>query len=136
MQASLAQENFSQKFFEQVPEAVSETFTPEQLAALQDVFAEKWARHPVDIRHSFGFWRWRYYFVIIGGHERRDLTRRQEHIFRLTELYLLAAYLGSSIILGLIAIYLTKSALGIDLFPNFHLGIWTWVENNILNQAN
>lgn len=135
MQASLTQDDFSRKFFERVPEELSETFTQEQLSVLQDIFAEKWARHPLDIRRSFGFWRWRYYYVIIGGHERRDLTRRQEKVFRLTELYLLAAYLGSSILLGLIAIYLTKSALGIDLFPNFHLGIWTWVETHVLNNA-
>ncbi len=135
MQAVLTQDEFSKKFFERIPQQLSETFTEEQLSALQDVFAEKWVSHPVDIRHSFGFWRWRYYFVVIGGHERRDLTRRQEHIFHLTELYLLAAYLGSSILLGLVAIYLTKSALGIDLFPNFHLGIWTWVEHHILNRT-
>ena len=134
MPASLTQDNFSQEFFEHIPEELSETFTPEQLLTLQDVFAKKWARHPIDVRHSFGFWRWRYYFVIIGGHERRDLTRRQEHIFRLTELCLLAAYLGFSVLLGLLAIYLTKSALGIDLFPNFHLGIWTWVETNVLSR--
>ena len=135
MQALLTPEEFSEKFFERIPTALSETFTDEQLAALQNAFAEKWASHPVDIRHSFGFWRWRYYFVVIGGHERRDLTRRQEQLFHLTEMYLLAVYLGSSILLGLIAIYLTKSALGIDLFPNFHLGIWTWVEQSVLNRT-
>jgi hypothetical protein len=135
MQASLTQDNFSKKFFERIPEELGETFTQEQLSALEDIFAEKWANHPVDIRHSFGLWRWRYYFVIIGGHERRNLTRRQEYLFRLTELYLLAAYLGSSILLGLIALYLTKSAMGIDLFPNFHLGIWTWIEQKVLNRA-
>ena len=29
----------------------------------------------------------------------------------------------------LLALYMLKSALGIDVFKNFHVGIWTWFVN-------
>lgn len=34
-----------------------------------------------------------------------------------------------AILAVLLALYMLKSALGIDVFKNFHVGIWTWFVN-------
>jgi len=41
--------------------------------------------------------------------------------------------LAFSVLLGLAVIYLIKSALGIDLVPGYHLGLWHWFQDNVLN---
>jgi hypothetical protein len=127
MSTSLTSEAFSQKFFEKIPHSIRNSLTPEQYQAIEQAYSEQWKRHPIDIRYSFGFWRWRYYIVLIGGRDRRRLTRKQQRFFTLAEFWFLMAYAASSALFGLLILYLIKSALGIDLFPNFHVGIWTWL---------
>ena len=78
------------------------------------------------------FWRFRYYFVFLAGRDRRALSRQQERFFRGTELTFLFGFLGFSALLGLLILYLLKSAAGIDLFPNHSLGIWDWFQNKYL----
>ncbi len=135
MQATLTREIFEKKFFSHIPSDIRQSFSPEQIQALEDAFGEQWARHPLDIRRSFGFWRFRYYFVIIGGRERRDLTRRQERFFSLSELAFYIGFLAFSTSLGILALYLVKSALGIDIFPHFSFGIWDWWRATIMKQG-
>ena len=38
-----------------------------------------------------------------------------------------------STLLGLLILYLVKSALGIDLVPGFSLGTWGWFKGEFLN---
>ncbi len=131
MHAELTHAAFAEKFFRKIPYDIRKTLTPEQYQAIEKAFASQWKRHPLDIRHSFGFWRWRYYFVLIGGRDRRILSRKQQRLFSLAEFYFLMAYATTSALFGLLILYLVKSALGIDVFPNFHVGIWTWLQANI-----
>ena len=44
-----------------------------------------------------------------------------------------ALFITFSVLSGLLILYLIKSALGINLFENFSLGIWSWFKANILN---
>ena len=37
-------------------------------------------------------------------------------------------FLALCTLLGLLALYIAKSAAGIDLFPGFSLGIWGWIN--------
>lgn len=127
MSTTLTSAEFSKKFFEKIPHSIRESLTPEQYQAIEQAYSAQWKRHPLDIRYSFGFWRWRYYVVLIGGRDRRRLTRKQQRFFTLAEFWFLMAYATSSALFGLLILYLIKSALGIDLFPNFHVGIWTWL---------
>ncbi len=120
---------------DRLPGELLDSLTPDQRRALEQALRRPWRRHAVDIRHSFGFWRWRWYFVIIAGRDRRQLTRRQERFFSAAEFGFWLGYLGFSLLLGLLALYMIKSALGIDLFPDHHLGVWTWVERHILDRA-
>jgi len=135
MSTVLTSDEFSKKFFEKIPHSIRESLTAEQYQAIEKAYSEQWKRHPLDFRFSFGFWRWRYYVVLIGGRDRRRLTRKQQRFFSLAEFYFLMAYAASSALFGLLILYLIKSALGIDIFPNFHVGIWGWLQTSVFNQG-
>ncbi|HBS27041.1 MAG TPA: 3-phosphoshikimate 1-carboxyvinyltransferase [Gammaproteobacteria bacterium] len=135
MDTTLAQSIFAQKFFSHIPHEVRATFNTDQVKALENAFGEQWSKHPLDIRRSFGFWRFKYYFVLIGGREKRDLSRRQERFFRLSELYFYLGFLAFSVLVGLGALYILKSALGIDVFPHYSFGVWDWWQQNVLHRV-
>lgn len=112
-----------------MPGTVRESFTDEQLLALKVALgARQWRRHSIDARGTLGFWRWRYYYVVVAGRERRHLTRREEQLARAGKFALLAGFLVCSVLCGLLVLYLVKSALGIDLFPHYSLGLWGWFK--------
>nr|WP_232349049.1 3-phosphoshikimate 1-carboxyvinyltransferase [Neptunomonas qingdaonensis] len=112
---------------------MKESFTQEQLAALKIAFgARKWGQHPVDLRGTLKFWRWRYYFVFLAGRNKRDLSRREQDLSRIATAFAVASFLLFATIVGLIVLYLIKSALGIDIFPNYSLGLWGWFKTQFL----
>ena len=112
-----------------MPQDIADTFTEAQLASLRLALgARSWGRHAVDVRGTVVFWRWRYYYVFLLGRNRRELTRREKQLSLLLQAVFLSALLLLSTLLGLLVLYLVKSALGIDLFPGFSLGIWSWFK--------
>lgn len=118
---------------DRLPADLRETFSAEQLAALKVAFgARQWGRHPVDVRGTLKLWRWRYYFVVLAGRNRRELSRLEEDLSRLMKATLILGFLTFSTLIGLLVLYLAKSALGIDLFPDFSLGIWGWFKGEFL----
>lgn len=118
---------------DRLPADLRETFSAEQLAALKVAFgARQWGRHPVDVRGTLKLWRWRYYFVVLAGRNRRELSRLEEDLSRLMKATLILGFLTFSTLIGLLVLYLAKSALGIDLFPGFSLGIWGWFKGEFL----
>ncbi|SFG64152.1 3-phosphoshikimate 1-carboxyvinyltransferase [Neptunomonas qingdaonensis] len=118
---------------DRLPEDLKESFTQEQLAALKIAFgARKWGQHPVDLRGTLKFWRWRYYFVFLAGRNKRDLSRREQDLSRIATAFAVASFLLFATIVGLIVLYLIKSALGIDIFPNYSLGLWGWFKTQFL----
>jgi hypothetical protein len=62
------------------------------------------------------------------GRNHRNLTRKEQVISALTVAGFITLFVIFSILFGLLALYLLKSALGINLFENFSLGIWTWFK--------
>ena len=69
-------ERFERMFLSRVSARVAGTFSDEQLMAIKTVFgAEHWDGHTVDLRFTIllPFRRW--YFVILGGPERRIQIR-------------------------------------------------------------
>ncbi|WP_372739061.1 3-phosphoshikimate 1-carboxyvinyltransferase [Neptunomonas sp.] len=118
---------------DRLPDDLKESFTQEQLAALKIAFgARKWGQHSIDLRGTLKFWRWRYYFVFLAGRNKRDLSRREQDLSRIATAFAVASFLLFATILGLIVLYLIKSALGIDIFPNYSLGLWGWFKSQFL----
>lgn len=117
---------------DRMPPEVAESFTEEQLAHLHSALgARSWKKHSVDIRSTLPipFIRRRIYFVLLMGRNRRDLTRREKQLSAITFALFIAAFIGASTLFGILVLYLIKSALGIDLFKGFSLGIWDWFKD-------
>ena len=124
---------FEEGLLKRVPEDIKDSFSQAQIDALKVAFgARKWGKHPVDIRGTLKLWTWRYYFVILMGRNRRELSRAEQKTAALVQAFFLILFLSFSTLLGLLVLYLIKSAAGIDLFPGYSLGIWGWFKTNIL----
>lgn len=83
----------------------------------------------VDIRKSISVFNKRYFFVLLLGRDYRQQLRK-ESPFALFMLTLLVA-MGILGVLGLaiFALYLIKSAMGIDIFHHFSFGVWDWFKS-------
>ena len=122
---------FITKLLEKIPSSHRDSFSSDQLLALKAALgARSWGKHKVDLRGTLRFWRWQYYFVFLFGLNSRDLTRREQDLTLMAKAIGISLFILFSVITGLLFIYLIKSAMGIDLFPNFHLGVWDWFIAN------
>lgn len=123
---------YTATLLQSLPPEVARTFTSEQIAALRQVLLQRNGRtgHLIDIRGILPLFFTQYYFVFLFGKDRRQETqevlmeRRQavrEGTSRLFLTTLLSLFLF--VFLGFLfaMLYGIKSALGINLFPNFHL---------------
>ncbi len=120
-----------ESLLDRMPPEVASSFTEEQLAHLHSALgARSWKKHSVDIRSTFPvpFIKRRIYFVLLMGRNRRELTRREKQLSAITFALFIAAFIGASTLFGLLVLYLIKSALGINIFENFSLGIWDWFK--------
>ena len=125
--------DFTEGLLLRLPAHVRESFTDDQLAALKVAFgAREWGHHPVDLRGTIGVWHWRYYFVVLGGRHRRRLSRLEHEISRTAWALAVGVFLVASMLTGLLALYLVKSALGIDIIPGHSTGIWGWFKTHVL----
>lgn len=114
---------------QRLPENTRESFTDEQLEGLRTAFATRsWGRHQIDWRGTFSIWSNQYYFVLVGGRNKRNLSRAQRNLSLAAKAGMITLFLFFSMLVGLVALYLVKSALGINLFPNFSLGLWDWFK--------
>ena len=115
-----------------LPPDISESFSNEQLQALNLALNTPKRHHAINLRLQLGFWHWKYYCNFIFGRDHRELTRREE----LTKGWVLAIVFWILIFIStlfyLVVLYLIKSALGIDIFPHFSLGIWGWFKSTYL----
>ncbi|MCQ4297358.1 3-phosphoshikimate 1-carboxyvinyltransferase [Pseudomonas stutzeri] len=117
---------------QRLPEHLRESFSAEQLDALRGVFgARSWVKHRVDLRGTVRVWRDRYYFAIVAGRNKRNLTRPQQNLSLIAKAALATFFLLFSGLVGLVILYLLKSALGINLFPDFSLGLWDWFKESL-----
>jgi hypothetical protein len=107
--------------------SVAETFTYKQRKALQkSISTQDWRQHNVDFRPTLAlpFLPWSFYIVFLVGINRRGLLPAERFI-AFSMLLLIIFMVGLTVIgCAFVLIYLLKSWLGIDLFPNESLGIW------------
>jgi hypothetical protein len=66
--------------------------------------------------------------VLLLGKNHRGLSRKEKQLSLLTSTLVLSVFLVLCALGGLLLLYLIKSAMGIDLFSGFSLGIWTWFK--------
>ncbi|HDY7967005.1 TPA: hypothetical protein RQK66_001570 [Vibrio vulnificus] len=90
------------------------------------------ARHSIDVRKSLPWVGKRYYLVLLCGRDRRGQVRAEEsklaNFFTVTFVVIALLTLFG---LSALALYLLKSALGIDIFKDYSLGIWDWFKGLI-----
>ena len=117
-----------QKLLDRMPSEVQQSFTEAQLSYLRVALgARQWGKHKLDVRGTLGLGSWRYYYVLVAGRNKRS-EHRSHKAGLLVKAVLVSVLLIISIVLGLLLLYLLKSALGIDLFADFSLGIWGWFK--------
>lgn len=71
-----------------------------------------WARHPLDWRWTLSLWRWRVFLVVLGGHERRELSPREQDVARWSVWFLIFVFAVVATAVGAVAVLLVKTALG------------------------
>lgn len=121
------------KLLERMPKRIQDSFTEEQLANIKiAIGARTWGNHTIDVRSTMKFFRYRYYYVLVAGRNRRELSARERRIGLLMQASILAMFLTFSAILGVLVLYLVKSAAGIDIFPHFSFGVWGWFKASFL----
>lgn len=110
-----------------MPPDVADSFTEEQLDSInRSLTSAHWQQrsHSLDLRFTFRLWRYRYYLVLLGGRNRRALSRLQYQLGRLWLALAVMVFMMLCMLLGLTGLYVVKSALGVDLFSAFSLGLW------------
>jgi hypothetical protein len=115
------------QFLSGMEKSVADSFTAEQRKALQkSITNQDWHQHNVDFRPTLAlpFLPWSFYLVFLVGINRRGLLPAERFI-AFTMLLFIIFIIGLLIIgCAFVLIYLLKSWLGIDLFPNESLGVW------------
>ncbi len=110
-----------------IPERFRDSFTDDQLVGLKVALGErKWKKHPVDLRTNIQIWRWRFYVVFVMGRDRRRPTRAQRKMAQLVDVIFLTLLIVIAMAVGLVAMYLLKSAVGIDVFEGMSSGVFDW----------
>lgn len=133
IRAELRNDPTLKSLLERMPDEVKESFTEVQLSNLKIALAARsWGKHAIDFRSTVSFFSHRYYYVFLAGRNRRELTRSEKRMGMIIQSVLLTIFVSFCTLLGLLVLYLAKSALGIDMFPDFSLGIWSWFKENIL----
>lgn len=130
---SIKQDPFIKGLLARIPKESRNSFTDQQLLGLKVALSgRKWGRHAIDARGTLGLWRWKYYYVFVCGREQRILTRREEDIARMANALAMMTFITFSTLMGILVLYLLKSALGIDLIPGYSFGIWDWFKQTVL----
>lgn len=131
--SSLRDEPFVRNLLAKLPVQARDSFSDDQLLALKVALGGRsWGVHALDLRWTLKVWRWHYYFVVLSGRNRRELTRSEREAARIALAVMASIFLVLFTLIGLLVLYLLKSALGIDLIPGFSLGIWGWFQEAFL----
>jgi hypothetical protein len=112
-----------------IPSEVQASFTEEQLDNISSSLRQQNQKnHWLDVRPTvrIPFMPWSFYIVVLAGRNHRFMSKREQ---RMAAQILILSIVSGIIILsvsGLLVLYLLKSAMGINLFSDFSLGLWDW----------
>jgi hypothetical protein len=123
-------ERVVERFYASLDTEVEASLTLEQKRGIEQalVRATLSSRHSIDFRRSFPFLHRRYFVVFLFGRDLRKISR-DSTLGRIFSTLAISIALLIGILSVLLMLYMFKSALGIDVFKNFHIGIWTWFVN-------
>ncbi|GAA61193.1 hypothetical protein P20652_3070 [Pseudoalteromonas sp. BSi20652] len=112
-----------------MPLDIQTSFSDEQLTHLKiAIGARQWGNHAVDYRGVLGFFKYRYYFVLLAGRNKRNLSPGEQRMALCLQAIVLTIISLGVLAFTLLVLYLIKSALGINLIEGFSLGIWDWFK--------
>jgi len=117
---------------DRIPEKVRSSFSDEQLNCLKIAMgAQRGGRHPVDIRGRMNFKLWRYYYVLLLGHDRREQLRNEKHMSKGAKFLFWCTFLLFSTALGWLILcfirFLVHAGFGTDFIADASL-----IINNLL----
>ena len=123
-----------ERFYRSLNAETEASLTAEQKNGIEQALAASTlaTRHPVDFRRSFPFLHRRYFVVFLLGRDLRKSTREGGAFGRVISTLMIIVGVLFCLLSVLLMLYMLKSALGIDVFEHFHVGIWGWFIN--LNQ--
>ena len=122
-----------QNLLERMPKDIQDSFSEAQLSHLRVALgARSWGNHKVDIRSTFKLFKYRYYYVLVAGRNRRELSRQEKQFALMVQALFVSGFIIFSALFGIFVLYIIKSALGIDIFPNFSFGVWSWFKETFL----
>ena len=114
-----------------LPDETALSLTDKQLRHIKVAVGNGgYRKHKIDYRGTIPipFYPSRVYFVLLMGRNIRVVTRNEKSMALMTILFLTILFLSLSTLLGLVLLYILKSALGINLFEGFSLGLWGWLK--------
>ncbi len=114
-----------------MPKEVADSFSDKQLTyLLTAVGSRSFGEHSIDKRGTLKIplYKWRIYYILLMGKGHRRLSRKEKKWSLLSKAIFSTIFLIIGAILGLFILYLIKSALGINILPNFSFGIWSWFK--------
>ena len=121
-----------QRLLARMPDPVAQSFSTQQLLGLRDAIGTRGGRiHSIDVRPTlkFPYLPWSFYVVFLVGRNRRTLTPQEKYTAALVLLAFVMSFVLGMALLAVLALYLLKSALGINVFEGYSLGIWDWFKN-------
>jgi hypothetical protein len=119
-------------FLSRLPQETASVLTDTQLSHIKVAIGSgQYRKHKVDMRGTFPvlFFPSRIYFVFLMGRNIRSLSRQEQNIAFTSMLLLTTLFLMFSTMLGLVIVYIIKSALGINLLEGYSLGLWDWIKS-------
>jgi ABC-type proline/glycine betaine transport system permease subunit len=118
------------QFYHTLDSDIAETLNDEQKRAIEHAVKSMGlvARHSIDIRETVPWFGKRFYFVFLCGRDHRKQVRERSKLVHFVLTLLILIGVVSISLLAMLALYLIKSALGIDIFKGFSFGIWDWFK--------
>lgn len=116
------------RFYEVLDEQTLAQLSPKQKQDIENAIVSVTlsSRHRIDIRKSFPFFGTRYFLVFMLGRDLRKRLRKESAITRVVMTLLILSGVLFFTFCVLLTLYMIKSALGIDLIHDYHVGIWDW----------